>query len=52
MGWTDWNWINVIFVFFSGYLAIECFEDEREFAGWLNLFASSLNAAIVVARIL
>lgn len=51
MDWSDWNWINVFFVFFSGYFAITCFKDENEFGGWINLFASSMNGAIVALKL-
>lgn len=51
MEWSTWNWINVIFVFFSGYLALDCFKNENSIGGWFNLFASSLNGAIVALRL-
>jgi len=51
MTWTDWNWINVFFAFFSGWVAIGCFEDKNIGAGWLNLFASAINGAIIAVRI-
>jgi hypothetical protein len=51
MTWTDWNYINVFFVFVSGWMAISCFDNGNEGAGWFNLFASSLNAAIVATRL-
>lgn len=42
--------INVGFVFFSGWLAIRCFNQGSVSAGYLNLIASALNAAIVGAK--
>ena len=48
--WTTMNWLNVFFIFVSGYLAYDCFEDERETWGWFNLFASALNFATVAAK--
>lgn len=51
MTWTDWNWINVFFTFFSGYIAIGCWKDGRNFAGHLNAFACVLNGAIVAVKL-
>lgn len=50
--WSDWNYINVFFALFSAYIAVQCFREGRSKAGWVNLFASSLNAACVAARLL
>lgn len=50
--WTTMNWLNVFFVFVSGYLAYDCFEDERDTWGWFNLGASAINAATVAAKFL
>lgn len=52
MTWTDWNYINVFFVFFSAYVAYTCFEEGNTKAGWVNVLASSLNFAIVGVRLL
>lgn len=55
MGWTDWNWINVALVFVNGAVAYDCFADkdvDRSFGGWLNVFASSLNAAMIAIKVL
>jgi hypothetical protein len=51
MNWNDWNWINVFFVFFSAHLAAKCFKEENNVGGWFNLFASSMNGAIVALRL-
>jgi hypothetical protein len=50
--WTDLNWVNVFFVFLSGFFAYECFEDGREGWGWFNVFASASNAAAVALRLI
>ena len=50
--WSAWNYINLFFVFFSGYVAITCFNDGQDRAGWINLFASSLNGAIIALKFL
>ena len=39
--------LNIYFIWFSWNLANQCFEDDHTRAGWLNIFASALNAAIV-----
>lgn len=39
--------VNTYFIWFSWRLANECFEDYNVRGGWLNIFASALNAAIV-----
>ncbi len=47
MTWIDYLFfINLAFMFFSGWLAISCFIDEHPKAGWLNLVASALNGAV------
>jgi hypothetical protein len=51
MTWSNWNWINVFCVFFSGYLALTCWSDGREKAGHFNAFACVLNAVIVATRL-
>ena len=48
---TAWNTVNLMFVFFSGYMAVQCFQAGASFWGWTNLFASALNAAAFAARI-
>lgn len=51
MEWTALNWLNVLFVFFSFWVA----ETRCEHWGpawWLNIFASALNGVIVGMRIL
>ena len=50
--WSTMNWLNVFFIFVSGYIAIDCFEDGRDDWGWFNLGASAINAATVAAKIL
>lgn len=51
MEWTNWNWINVFCVFFSGYIAIKCWRNGNDFGGHLNAFAAVLNGVIVAARL-
>jgi hypothetical protein len=48
---TAWNIVNLMFAFFSAYMAMACFEAGVPFWGWFNLFASASNAASLVARI-
>jgi hypothetical protein len=52
MEFSNWNYINLALMFFSGYIAIGCFKRENTVAGWINLFASSLNGALFFARLL
>jgi hypothetical protein len=40
--------INLCFVWFSWRVAMHCFENDNTKAGWLNIFASALNAAIIM----
>ena len=47
--WTTMNWLNVFFIFVSGYLAYDCFEEGNDMWGWFNLFASALNFASIAA---
>jgi hypothetical protein len=42
---------NLVFIFFSGFLAIQCFEAGNNALGWLNLFASALNFASLLIKI-
>lgn len=51
MEWSAWNWINVFFIFFSGYIAIDCWRDGRDSAGHLNAFACVINAIIVLSKL-
>ena len=48
---TAMNIVNLMFVFFSGYLAVQCFQVGATFWGWFNLFASAMNAASVLLHI-
>jgi hypothetical protein len=41
------NFINLLFIFVSGYFAVQCFQDGRAFWGWFNVFASAMNAAVI-----
>lgn len=50
--WSDWNYINVFFVFFSAVVAYTCFKDDNDNAGWINIFASAVNLAIIGAKLL
>ena len=40
--------INVVCVFVSWKWATVAFKEGNQFGGWFNLFASALNAAIVL----
>ena len=42
--------INFVCVIFSGWVALGCFQRGSTGLGYLNLFASALNAALIVAR--
>jgi Na+-driven multidrug efflux pump len=42
--------INIVFVFLSGYWAQESFRNGYQGAGWVNLFASAINMAAVLAH--
>lgn len=42
-----WNWINVFFAFFNGFIAIGFFKDNNNFAGHLNMFAAVVNGLSV-----
>jgi len=44
--------INIFCVWFSWRVASHCFEHGNTTAGWLNIFASSLNAVIVLDHFL
>lgn len=49
------NWftlINVFFAIFSWKWATRSFNEGNNTAGWVNLFASALNAAAVASVIL
>jgi hypothetical protein len=43
--------INLIFMFLSWKWSMEAFEKGYNFGGWVNLFASALNAAVVASII-
>jgi hypothetical protein len=49
--WSNWNWINVFFTFFSAYVAIGCWKDGRDSAGHVNAFASVINGIVVASKI-
>lgn len=51
MGWTDWNYINVVCMVTSGMLAGYFFSENNTIGGWFNLFASAVNLAIVGVRL-
>lgn len=42
--------INVVFVYLSWKWATEAFEKGNDTAGWLNIFASAINAAAVASH--
>lgn len=39
--------LNGACVFLSAAVSVYCFNNDNKFGGWLNLFASALNVAIV-----
>jgi hypothetical protein len=43
--------LNAFFAVWNGYLAFDCFKDQNTKFGWLNVFASATNAAIVASHI-
>lgn len=46
-----WNWfylINLACIFLSWHWAKEAFANGNKIGGWFNVFASALNAAIVL----
>jgi hypothetical protein len=43
--------VNLLFVFVSGYFAVQCFQEGNKFWGWFNVFASAMNAASVLMNI-
>lgn len=51
MEWTAWNWVNVFFMFFSGYLAISCWKEGNNMAGHLNAFACAINTLVVISKL-
>jgi hypothetical protein len=51
MSWSDWNLLNVFFAVFSAWLAVVMLERGNNGLFWLNLFASALNTAAVMAVI-
>jgi len=49
----DWLYlINLAFVFISFKWAMDSFNIGANFAGWMNLFASALNGAIIAHHFL
>ena len=44
--------INVVLIFFCGYIARKQFKMGNSFLGWLNLLASAMNLAAVMIQIL
>lgn len=42
-----WYTISLFLVGFNGTMAVMFFRDKRKIAGWANLFASSLNMAVL-----
>lgn len=50
--WSNWNYINVVFVFFSALVAYMCFEEGNDKGGWMNVFASALNFALIGVKFL
>lgn len=39
--------LNCFFVVLNGYLCWYCFKDDNPKGGWINLFASAINAGVV-----
>ena len=52
MEFSNWNYINSALTVFNGYIAIGCFRNQNDSAGWINLFASALNGALFFAKVL
>jgi hypothetical protein len=47
MSWIDYLFfINLVLVFFSGWVAYVSFNRENSIGGWFNVFASALNGAV------
>jgi hypothetical protein len=47
MTWIDYIFfINLAFMFFSGWVAYHAFNDGNNKGGWVNVFASALNGAV------
>lgn len=44
--------VNCFFVVFNGWLCWYCFRADNRMGGWVNLFASSFNLAIILDRII
>jgi hypothetical protein len=46
------TYANLFFVVVNTALCINCFKEDKKLLGWLNLLASSLNCALVAAKVL
>jgi hypothetical protein len=46
--WDVLYLVNFVFIFVSWKIATVCFTNGNKVGGWLNVFASALNAAIIV----
>jgi hypothetical protein len=45
------NIVNFLFVFVSGYFAVQCFREGNTFWGWFNVFASAMNTAAIALAV-
>lgn len=43
--------VNLVLVFISGWLAFTCYAKGNTVGGWVNLFASAINAAAFASHI-
>ena len=43
--------INLFFVFFSAVVAKQCFDTKQNAWGWINLFCSACNAALLANKL-
>ena len=44
--------INILFIFVGWKWAIDSFNEGNNFSGWLNIFGSALNAAVLADHFL
>lgn len=38
-------YVNILFAFLFWKMAIDAFQEEKEFLGWFNIFVSAFNTA-------
>lgn len=49
---SAWYIISFVLVFLSGYWSYDSFKEGNTVGGWLNLFASAFNAAVILKEVL